>query len=118
MASHRVAVFDCGFVAPPIIRYLNRLGIKQVVATRTPGAKVLPVVKLLKRPELVEVLSCDVNKDKDLMSSFVEKSDAVASVLPASTHLPVLQQCVAHGVSAVTPSPVSDTIAALDAPAK
>lgn len=117
MAGHRVAVFGCGFVAPPIIRYLNRLGIKQVVATRTP-AKVLPVVKLLKRPELVEVLSCDVNKDKDLVSSLVAKSDAVASVLPASTHLPVLQQCVAHGVSAVTPSTVSDTIAALDAPAK
>ena len=48
MAGHRVAVFGCGFVAPPIIRYLNCLGIKQVVATRTP-AKVLPVVKLLKQ---------------------------------------------------------------------
>lgn len=66
----------------------------------------------------MEVLSCDVDKDKDLVSSLVAKSDAVASVLPASTHLPVLQQCVAHGVSAVTLSTISDTIAALDAPAK
>ena len=46
------------------------------------------------------------------------KSDTVAFVLPPSTQLSVLQQCVAHGVSAVTPSTVSDTIAALDAPAK
>ena len=119
MASTRVhvTVFGCGLVAPTIIRYLNRLGVKQVVATRTP-AKVQPVVKLLRRPELVEVVSCDVNKDKSLLSSLVAQSDAVASVLPASTHLPVLQQCVAHGVSAVTPSIVSDAIASLDTPAR
>ena len=88
-----------------------------MVATRTP-TKVQHVVKLLKQPELVEVVSCDVNKDKSLLSSLVAQSDIVASILPADTHFPVLQQCVAHGVSAVTPSIISDTIASLDTPAK
>ena len=114
----RIAVFGCGLVAPPVIRYFNRLGVRQVIATRTPS-KVESVVKLLRNPELVEVVSCDVYKNKSLLSSVISGSDAVASLLPASVHFPVLQQCVSHGVSAVTPSIASDgNIGELDEPAK
>ena len=88
-----------------------------MVATRTPS-KLENVVKLIERPELVEVVSCDVNKDKSLVSSLVAQSDAVCSILPVDTHLPVMEQCVANGVSAVTPSTVSDAIASLHLPAK
>ncbi|KAI6657330.1 Saccharopine dehydrogenase [Oopsacas minuta] len=113
----KIAVFGCGLVTPPFIRYFNRLGVQQIIATRTPS-RIQQVVKLLKHPELIEVVACDVNTDNNLVRSIVAKCDAVASMLPASSHFLVLQHCVAQGVSAVTPSVASDAVRTLDQPAK
>ena len=113
-----ISLFGCGLVAPPFLRYFNRLGVKQIIATRSP-AKVATVVKLLKRPELVEIVSCDVQKDTRELSSVVSSSDAVVSALPASQHYPVLQECVKQRVSAITPSIGADAnVEALDQSAK
>ena len=88
-----------------------------MVATRTPS-KLQNILKTLKHPELVEVVSCDVYKDKSLVSSLVAQSTAVCSILPVDSHLPVMEACIANGVSAVTPSTISDAVASLDSPAK
>lgn len=114
-----VALFGCGLVAPPILRYFNRIGVKQIIATRNTDKAKKSIVKLLKRPELVELISCDVTRDPHMLACVVSRSDVVASVLPASQHYPVLQQCVQKCVPAVTPSIAADANAGtLDESAK
>ena len=113
-----ISLFGCGLVARPFLRYFNRLGVQQIIATRSP-AKVGAVVKLLKRPELVEIVSFDVQKDTHKLTSVVSRSDAVVSALPASLHYPVLQECVKQRISAITPSIAADAnVGYLDQSAK
>ncbi len=56
--------------------------------------------------------------DGEALARLVSGADAVVSLLPALLHPRVAEACVAHGVSLVTTSYVSDAMRALDAPAR
>ncbi len=114
----RVLVLGAGLVAAPLVdELLARPGLDLTLAALNVERARALVAPALHVGHGGRAVALDV-EDREALSGLVSAADAVVSLLPAHLHPRVAEQCVAHGVSLVTTSYVSDAMRACDGPAR
>ncbi len=114
----RVLVVGAGLVAAPLVNeLLARPGLQLTVAALNVERARELVAPALHAGHGGRALALDV-ENHEALDRLVAEADAVVSLLPAQLHPRVAEPCVAHGVSLVTTSYVSEAMRAFDAPAR
>ena len=119
-----VLILGCGLVAGPIIKYLNSLKYKLIIATRT-ISKGESYAKLCDFPDLIFVTKLDVESRNDNLEAFentltslVSKSKIVVSLLPYVYHPIAAEFAVKFKKHFCTTSYISAAMEKFDEPAK
>jgi saccharopine dehydrogenase-like NADP-dependent oxidoreductase len=109
VASKKILVLGSGMVSPPAIEYLARFRDNAITVASANLAEAESRIHGLLNVKAVEL---DVNNASDL-SGLVAAHDIVVSLLPATMHARVAQECIEHGRHMITTSYVSPEMAAL-----
>lgn len=107
--SRKILVLGSGMVSPPAIEFLARFRDNVITVASANLSEADSRVKGLLNAKAVEL---DVMKDTDL-SGLVAAHDIVISLLPASMHVRVAKECLAHGKHMITTSYVGPEMAEL-----
>ncbi|KAG9087808.1 hypothetical protein FRC06_002352 [Ceratobasidium sp. 370] len=105
----KVLLLGSGMVARPAVEvFLGREDIQLVVASNNPSE----ARALVQNHPNAEVVSLDVS-DRGRVAELVSGADVVVSLLPATLHVPVAEECIKHRRHLVTASYISDAMKAL-----
>jgi saccharopine dehydrogenase-like NADP-dependent oxidoreductase len=115
--SHKIFIIGAGRSASSLIKYLIDQSVENNFKIKV-GDRDLSLVqdKIGSSPNATAI-SFDVFNDKQRVEE-INKADIVISMLPASLHFKVAQDCVKYKKNLVTASYVSDEIKSLDEEAK
>ncbi len=108
-----VTIFGAGLVAKPMVDYLAGHGYNVVIASRT-----LSKAEALAAPHANATAKPLLASNEAAMEELVRQSDLVVSLLPATMHVSVAKQCIAHRKDMVTASYISPQMRELDQQAK
>ncbi|QRV95699.1 hypothetical protein RhiJN_23717 [Ceratobasidium sp. AG-Ba] len=104
-----VLLLGSGMVARPAVDvFLGRKDVRLVVASNNPAE----ARALVRDHPNAEVVSLDVS-DKGRVGELVGGADVVVSLLPATMHVPIAEECVKHRRHLVTASYISEGMKAL-----
>ncbi|KAG9123804.1 hypothetical protein FRC07_013912 [Ceratobasidium sp. 392] len=104
-----ILLLGSGMVARPAVEvFLGRKDVRLVVASNNPAE----ARALVQNNPNAEVVSLDVS-DRGRVAELVTRADVVVSLLPATMHVPVAEECVKHGRHLVTASYISGGMRAL-----
>ncbi|MSQ78532.1 MAG: saccharopine dehydrogenase [Flavobacteriaceae bacterium] len=110
----KILVLGAGLSSPWLIRYLLEKDKWQVTVADTNLALAQSRVKGFKKGRAIEI---DIN-NKEQRQSEIYRADVVVSLLPASLHIKVAQDCVDYSKHLVTASYISPEMEKLDAKAR
>ena len=111
----KVLVLGAGLVTRPLVRYLlDQPDFKVTVASRT----VSKAERLIDGHPDGTALTLLADTEREKLEKLISEHDLSISLLPAPLHPVVADLCIKHKKHMVTTSYVSDTMKALDAPAK
>ena len=113
MTQGKVLVLGSGLVAAPLVRYLAGRGYELGIGSIEPES----AEKMAEGLENVTVFFADV-ADEEATRARVAEYDLVISLVPWQFHPTVAKACLEHKKHLVTPSYISDQMAALDGDAK
>ncbi|KAG8708682.1 hypothetical protein FRC09_001090, partial [Ceratobasidium sp. 395] len=104
-----ILLLGSGMVARPAVEvFLGRKDVRLVIASNNP-----PEARaLVENNPNAEVVSLDVS-DRGRVAELVSGADVVVSLLPATMHVPIAEECVKHRRHLVTASYISDGMKAL-----
>jgi len=103
--TRRVLVLGAGFVSAPVVEYLTR---SNDVALYVASALREEADSLAKRFPRTEPVLLNVTERPDLLSEYINKADAVVSLLPYALHPMVAKQCIAAKTNLITASYLSE----------
>ncbi|KAG8700622.1 hypothetical protein FRC08_004601 [Ceratobasidium sp. 394] len=105
----RVLLLGSGMVARPAVEvFLGREDVQLVIASNNSAE----ARALVQNHANAEVVSLDVS-DRGRVAELVSKADVVVSLLPATMHVPIAEECIKHRRHLVTASYISDAMKAL-----
>ncbi len=110
----RVLVLGAGLVSRPLVRHLLAVPDLAVTVADQDGSKASAVLESHPRGTAVALGL----EDETAVAARIRESDLVASLLPATLHVPVARIAIAHRKPVVTTSYVSPEMRALDAEAR
>jgi saccharopine dehydrogenase-like NADP-dependent oxidoreductase len=111
--SKKVTIFGAGLVVKPMVDYLAGKGYEITIASRT-----LSKAEKLAAPHPNASAKQFLSDDEAAMAEFVQNSDLVVSLLPATLHVEVAKKCIEYKTDMVTTSYISPAMRALDQQAK
>ncbi len=111
--AKKVTIFGAGLVVKPMVDYLAKHGFDVTVASRT-----LSKAEKLAAPHQNVTAKQFNSQDQKAMDAFVEGSDLVVSLLPATMHVQVAKTCIKYKTDMVTASYISPEMRQLDEQAK
>ena len=111
--SKKVTIFGAGLVVKPMVDYLAKKRYDVIVASRT-----LSKAEKLAAPHHNVTAKQFFSEDEAAMTDFVQNSDLVVSLLPATLHVEVAKKCIEYKKNMVTTSYISPAMRELDQQAK
>ncbi|KAG8691455.1 hypothetical protein FRC08_010176 [Ceratobasidium sp. 394] len=107
--KRRVLLLGSGMVARPAVEvFLGREDVQLVIASNNSAE----ARALVQNHANAEVVSLDVS-DRGRVSELVSGADVVVSLLPATMHVSIAEECIKHRRHLVTASYISDAMKAL-----
>ncbi|RKO99111.1 hypothetical protein CXG81DRAFT_30296 [Caulochytrium protostelioides] len=120
-AANRVLVLGSGFVAGPLVRYLQQIGVALTIASNQ-VSEAEALVAELPCSDGVTVMPLDLGDaastaNAGSLDTLLAQYDAVVSLVPATMHLAVAESAIRARVPMVTASYISPAMQALDSAA-
>ena len=115
--SQKIFIIGAGRSASSLIKYLIDEAVENDFEIKVGDRNLSHVIDKIGENKRARAISFDVLNDTQRIEE-IQKADIVISMLPASLHFKVAQDCVKYKKNLVTASYVSDEIKSLDAEAK
>ena len=108
--TRNVLVLGSGFVAAPLVDYLLRDGKTEITIASN---SIQEVSRLSRNRENVETVLLDIS-NLDQLGKLISECDIVVSLVPASMHVTIAQECIKWKKNMVTASYISTAMKSLD----
>jgi saccharopine dehydrogenase-like NADP-dependent oxidoreductase len=113
----RVLLFGSGRVALPVMKLFDGQNVHVTIATDD-AKQAQTLMDCMSSPSLSSFVPFKFPQDNHKLASIVKSCDVAISLLPATMHIPIAEECINQGRHLVTASYVSPAMQALNARAK